>query len=95
MLLFVPFGKKLHFVVSYEFCHSTLLEVWSRKNRQADSVKEFILENIKQQNLSDEQHQLITQKVKQFIAFIKLNLPKCNRILERFKKNTRVGLHPI
>jgi len=84
--VFARFTAILNVAVAFTFCHSTLLDVWSDNNRQQAAVKQFVLQNIDETELSDVQQNLITDKLKQFFGFINTNLPKCNRMLDRFKK---------
>jgi len=52
----------------------------------------YILENIEENFVSKEQKITISKKENQFIAYVNKHLRKCNRMLERFKRNHSLWL---
>lgn len=84
--LFVPFKNNWVYLDVYEFDHVALLKIWSSNNRSEEAIRSYVLKNVNCDPFDDILTQLITQKTKDFIKYIKKHLPKCSRNIERFKK---------
>lgn len=92
LMFFAPSCEALYIVGVYEFSHAVLLDVWSNNRRDADAVNSYILENIEENYLTNEQKITISKKVNQFIVYVNKHLTKCNRMLELFKWNHSLWL---
>lgn len=73
------------FADKHVFAHAALIEIWSSNNRSEDALVKYVLQNINNISLNEDQMRLISKQVKDFVNYIKKHLPKCNRKLERFK----------
>ena len=67
------------------FVHAALIEIWRSNNRSEDALVKYVLQNINNISLNEDQMRLISKQVKDFVNYIKKHLPKCIRKLERFK----------
>ncbi|XP_043864653.1 uncharacterized protein LOC122757197 [Drosophila mojavensis] len=92
LLLFAPFGEISYVADTYEISNSMLLEVWSSNNRQESAVRNYILENLNSEYISEVQLDIIKEKVHNLTSYMKYNLKKCNRNMNRFKQKHSLWL---
>lgn len=89
---FLPLFLKIEFFAdNIDFSHTELLEFWLENGRNSASLVNFVLQQSKRK-LKPSTEVLIKKKINNFVAFVQINITKCNRMVSRFKTAHREWL---
>ena len=64
----------MFFTDKHVFAHAALIEIWSSKNRSEDALVKYVLQNINNISLNEDQMRLISKQVKDFDNYIKKSI---------------------